>query len=325
MPATSDVAAPAKLNLGLRIVGVRDDGYHRLESLFVPLDLADRLHFDFGGPPGVRLELARVPTLPVDAPLPEGEDNLVVRAARCFYRAAQLEARLSIRLDKAVPVGAGLGGGSSDAGAVLRTLAAVHEGALAPARLLELAADLGADVPFFLRPEASAVRGIGERIAPIARFPGLVLVLANPGQSLATAQVFADFDRSDAALTLASSRPTMRALEGPEARENAAEWLARACDSGLLANDLEPAATRLCPAIARLKQRLGEVGARWTGMSGSGATVYGIFEDQDHAESALERAGFRAPVWSCVTRVMETSGRVERAGRIEAELPDQRV
>ncbi len=298
------MAAPAKLNLGLRVVGLRDDGYHLLESLFVPLEIADQLDFTFDGPMGVSLEVARASSLPADSPLPEGEDNLVARAALRFYEAAGLEPRLGVRLQKAIPVGAGLGGGSSDAGAVLRTLAAHHAGAVDSKALLELATDLGADVPFFLDPKPSFVAGIGEQIEPAVDFPELALVLANPGQSLATAQVFAGFDRADAALTLASQHPTMRALEGPEAHENAAESLAKACDSGLLTNDLEPAATRLCPDIARLSKRLGEVGARWTGMSGSGATVYGIFEDGKSAQAALERVAFEVPVWSCVTRTV---------------------
>lgn len=302
MTAISRVAAHAKLNLGLRIVGRRADGYHLLESLFVPIELADTLSFAFGTVAGVRLEVERAPSLSDAGALPAASENLAARAALRFYEVAGLEASLEIRLHKAIPVAAGLGGGSSDAGCVLRVLADHHAGALSHAALLEIAAELGADVPFFLCPEPSMVRGIGDRVEAIPGFPRLALVLANPGQSLATAEVFADFARRDAALTLASSRPTMPALEGPLTVENAAAALASAFDSDWLTNDLEPAASRLCPVIADLKQKLGAAGARWTGMSGSGATVYGIFEDDDTARDALERLAFAGPIWACVSR-----------------------
>ena len=168
--------------------------------------------------------------------------------------------------------------------------------------VLALAWELGADVPFFLAPEPSLVRGIGEQISPLKGLPGSWLVLANPGVSLATAEVFEIFDSREPALTLDRSRYTMRSLDGLGTDPRAAESLSQAFDSGLLENDLEAAATELCPAIGVLQEQLGELGARWTGMSGSGATVYGVFADEEQARLALERARFEAPIWACVAQ-----------------------
>ncbi len=318
MPDAVRVAAPAKVNLGLRVVGRRDDGYHLLESLFVPLELADTLVIDFDVEPGIHFEVARAASFPEDAALPGVDENLVVRAVEAFCALAGSEPRVGIRLEKAVPMGAGLGGGSSDAGAVLRTLAARDAaGRVAHEALVEIGARLGADVPFFLDPRPTWVSGIGEILEPLAGFPALDLLLANPGEPLATARVFKAFAASPAALTLASPGSTMRALEGPFARKNAAESsdsttsppsspsfeaIATAFDDGLLHNDLEPAALQLCPAIAELERGLGEVGARWVAMSGSGATVYGVFDDQASARQAEEKLRARTSAWTCVTQ-----------------------
>jgi 4-diphosphocytidyl-2-C-methyl-D-erythritol kinase len=185
-----------------------------------------------------------------------------------------------IRLTKRIPAAAGLGGGSSDAGAVLRALAASFPDALDAGTLARLALRLGADVPFFLAPRPARVGGIGERIQPLADLPPFDCVLANPGVPLSTAAVFAAFD----------AEPTRSAP---------------ALDRGLgldLANDLEPAAGRLCPAIGPLRDRLRAVGARAVGLSGSGPTVFGIFPDAAEATSALARAAFPSPIWARVAQ-----------------------
>ena len=154
------VLAPAKLNLGLRIVGRRPDGYHELESVFAPIDLADELAIEIEehsrGPAEVELELAGA-----DPEVPGGASNLAARAAREFLAAAGLRARVRIALAKRIPAAAGLGGGSSDAGAVLRALAGRWPAALRRDALAALALGLGADVPFFLDPRTALVGGIG--------------------------------------------------------------------------------------------------------------------------------------------------------------------
>lgn len=292
-PRQLELRAPAKVNLGLRIAGVRADGYHLIDSLFVPLDLADRLRLVVrpAPSPAVRLslsgELARG--------LPDGPDNLASRAARAFLEAAGIGAEVEIDLDKQIPSGGGLGGGSSDAAAVLRGLGELFADALRPGRLEQLALSLGADVPFFLDPRPSRVTGVGELVEPLEEVPSLALLLANPGVSLATAEVYAAWDQREGALTRNRARPTMPPASG---RGFDASSL-----SELLANDLEPPAVRLCPPIASLEEHLESLGALAVGMSGSGATVFGVFDDRAAAEDALVRGRFATsapagePIW----------------------------
>ncbi|MCZ6782640.1 MAG: 4-(cytidine 5'-diphospho)-2-C-methyl-D-erythritol kinase [Proteobacteria bacterium] len=297
---TRVLSAPAKLNLGLRLLGRRPDGVHLLESLFVPLDLADRveLHVEVAaggsGGPVVELELeGRAPSRDV----PTDETNLAAAAARAFLDAAGLAGRVRIRLRKEVPVAAGLGGGSSDAGAVLRGLAELFPDALPSGEIARLAAGLGADVPFFLDPRPALVTGIGEQVEPVDGVPELDLVLANPGISLATAEVYAAADALGPALTPARAGSTLRSLSELQTAGKVGgsvggggwqvDGLAK-----LLVNDLEPAALRLCPSVGRLRDSLRAAGAAAVGMSGSGATVYGIFRSRAEAESAIRKAGF---------------------------------
>ncbi len=277
--------APAKINLGLRITGRRSDGYHEIESLFLPLDLADEIELS------VESDVSAAVTLRVEGPaeaLGPADANLAARAARGFLGAAGLRAAIHLVLRKRIPVGAGLGGGSSDAGTVLRALAARWPGALAAPRLSALALELGADVPFFLDPRPARVSGIGERIEPLGAFSPLWLLLATPRQRLSTAAVFADYARGAGALTPERPGRTMLALPAFRAREgpHRIDALAPPLLEELLRNDLEPAATRLCPEIGGLRERMRKAGARAVGMSGSGPTVFGIFADAAGAERA---------------------------------------
>lgn len=318
-PTRIELPAPAKVNLGLRVLGRRPDGYHLLESLFVPLDLADEVSVEVlsGVPstaPGVALSL-EVRDAPVGpGEIPGGDENLAVRAARAFLEAARLDGvSLEVRLGKRIPAAAGLGGGSSDAGAVLRALARLFPGALPGGEVVRLALGLGADVPFFLDPRPALVSGVGETIEPVEGVPGLVLVLANPGESLATAEVYSTFDELRPSLTPVGAGSTMRALSGLRSDPNAFAKLFET----LLENDLEPAAVRLCPPIARLRERLRVAGALVTGMSGSGATVFGLFPDEVAAERALARAAFETATWTEIVRTVGSS----RSGGIAEDTP----
>jgi len=294
-PAETVIEAPAKVNLGLRIVGVRPDGYHELDSLFVPLDLVDRLTLEVepGPSPEVTIEVEAGAGVPGDVPA-DGR-NLAVRAAEAFLARAGLRSRVRLRLSKRIPSPGGLGGGSSDAGAVLRGLVARHPGALDAEALADLALSLGADVPFFLGrgatgPVPARVRGVGERVEPMPGVPALALGLVHAGPPLETARVYEEFDAlagPAGSLTGPGGAPTMPALLGPTPpdpdRWRSAEWL-----SQLLANDLEPAARRLCPAIAGVREVLAASGALAVGLSGSGPTLFGIFPDASAASNALE-------------------------------------
>jgi 4-diphosphocytidyl-2-C-methyl-D-erythritol kinase len=290
-------SAPAKINFGLRIVGRRSDGYHELASLFLPLDLADEITLDLrpAATARVSLEVALAPALAAAEPLLANADNLALRAAGRFLAAAGLDFEVAVHLAKHIPVAAGLGGGSSDAGAVLRALGSAFPGALDPDAQLRLALELGADVPFFLDPRPAWVTGVGERLTPLEGCPAVPLLLVNPGVPLATAEVFR---AADALAT--GARPPLAAAPAPEhLAEALASGDSRAL-SALVANDLEPAARRLCPPVARLGDRLRALGALAVGLSGSGPTVFGVFQGVPEAREALARAEFDAPLWARV-------------------------
>lgn len=294
--------APAKINLGLRIRGRRPDGYHLLESLFLPLDLADQV------------EVAEAPSFALEVEgdafgVPPGEENLAARAVRAFCRSAGLPEAFRVRLRKCIPSGGGLGGGSSDAAAVLRALVRLRPGAVAARDLHELALSLGADVPFFLDPRPALVEGVGEEILPVAGVPSLSLVLLHPGPPLATAEVYRAYDAAADSLTPGGAAPTIRRLlalgsEGRMARTRAFELppigAGRTDGAGatggiagllreLMVNDLEPAAVRLCPAVGALREEIQATGPLAVGMSGSGPTVFGVYADADEARTAAER------------------------------------
>jgi 4-diphosphocytidyl-2-C-methyl-D-erythritol kinase len=175
--------APAKLNLGLRILSRREDGYHEIETVFVPLALYDRLEIARSGAAGIDLAVE-------GAELPEGRGNLVVRAAEEGCRALGLATGLRIRLEKRIPVAAGLGGGSSDAAATLAGLEALAGRRLPEAERRALAVGLGADVPFFLDPRPALARGVGDVLAPLDRVPELWWVLVLLPFPISTARAY---------------------------------------------------------------------------------------------------------------------------------------
>lgn len=293
---TLRLAAPAKINLGLRVTGRRADGYHDLESVFLPLapegPLADWLEVALRAEPGVAIRShGAVSGVPADA------SNLAVRAAEGFLARAGRAEGAAIVLDKRIPAGAGLGGGSSDAGAVLRGLAALAPGALAGDVLEALALALGADVPFFLDPRPSFVSGVGERREPLPGVPALALIVAHPGPPLATPDVFRAFDARSAALTPAGALPKVRALPRRPGDESRAAWAER------VRNDLEPTATALCPAIAHLREQLFDAGALAAAMSGSGPAVYGVFESEERRDQGFARLALAPPAraWATTT------------------------
>lgn len=305
--------APAKINLGLRILGVREDGYHTLESVFAPVEVWDDLEIEITeGEHAIELRIDDAiagEQSETSEALPEalsavgdGPDNLVVRAAEAFCKETGCQGRIRLTLHKGIPAGAGLGGGSSDAAATLAGLAALRDGPTSPEALRTIALGLGADVPFFLDPTPALVGGIGEEIEPISGLPGFDLVLANPGISLATAEVYRATDALRGALTEPRPGSTMRAIS--KLRSEIGNLVPALGD--LLINDLEPAARRLCPPVARLLGRLRDVGALGVSMSGSGATVFGVFESGDQARRAAEalRVSESGGTWIRVTRII---------------------
>ncbi len=275
--------APAKLNLFLRVTGRRPDGYHELDSIFVPITLGDRISIEARTSPERRVMIhGNFGDLPTD------RRNLAVRAALDFMAEFTLSADVLIDLRKAIPAGAGLGGGSSDAAAVLLMMAALfrRESADAPARLAQLALKIGADVPFFLNPVPARVTGIGERIAPLGDLPQLALVVVVPPLQVPTAAVF-------------------RALKpnhwsGPAPAADVRAIMTGAGAPHLFVNDLARVAMAQWPAIAHTKRQLEELGARAAAMTGSGAGVFGIFESPAAAERAATEIRRRDPALTAV-------------------------
>jgi 4-diphosphocytidyl-2-C-methyl-D-erythritol kinase len=280
--------APAKVNFGLRIVGRRADGYHLLESVFLPVDLADEILLSLCDGAGVALRVSGE-----CEGVPSDTRNLAARAAEAFLEAAGLAQGVSIALVKKIPAPGGLGGGSSDAAAVLRGLAALLPGRVPPERLRALALGLGADVPFFLAPRPALVSGIGEVSEPVA-LPSFTLLLAHPGVPLATSAVYAAYDVATASLTPPRGGPSLRALLA--LREEASSL------RSLLVNDLEPAATVLCPAVAELRKEIEAAGASAVGMSGSGPTLFGVFPSERAADEARRRMTRRARLRTWVVK-----------------------
>lgn len=268
--------AHAKVNLGLAVLARRGDGFHEVETLMVRLALHDDVVVRRVAEDGVALRTAGLA-------VPSGGDNLAVRAARAYLERAGVGGGASIALTKRIPVAAGLGGGSSDAGAVLRGL---HALVGADVDLAVLAAELGSDVPFFAADLGAALaRGRGERLLPAPEgLPRLHLVLANPGVPIAAA---------DAYRRLLSFTPRLRP-------ERLVEALARGDEAGLV-NGLQPGVVAAYPAVREALAALRAAGLRNVLLSGSGATCFGLAADAEAAREAAGAVGAAHPDWTVVT------------------------
>ncbi len=280
------VKTPAKINLFLRVLARRPDGYHELDSLMAPVGLFDRLGFEFPRVPGLRVLCPEHPEL-------EGPDNLAGRAAECFFRALARPPRLRLRLHKGIPVAAGLGGGSSDAAATLLSLNRRFGRPFAPERLAELALSLGADVPFFLGRRPCRAGGVGERLRPV-RLPEFWVILACAPFGLSTREVFERFDRT--------RRSANRKIRLTERRDSAREmpsgggWSRERLAVNLV-NDLQRIGESLHPDIGKVRRELLRAGAAGASMTGSGPTVFGLFFSRQRAQQAL-RAARREGGWT---------------------------
>jgi len=274
--------APAKLNLYLRVLGKRPDGYHELETLFERIDLADELTFEASST-GLQLtcdDLSAVPgTAQAGPSLSCVEDNLVLKAARLLQRESGTQHGAIIHLTKRIPIAAGLGGGSSDAAAALLGLNDLWSLHLEQAKLLELAALLGSDVPFFLHETPFAIgRGRGERCEPIHTEHTLAQVLVVPDAQLSTAEMY-----REAQFNLTASKPSISMVAHALCNGSLGE-LAKG-----LWNDLEPEAIRRCPVIAFIESQLRDLGCVGVRLSGSGPSVFGLCQDPDHARHVTQR------------------------------------
>jgi 4-diphosphocytidyl-2-C-methyl-D-erythritol kinase len=287
MGARARLLAPAKVNLRLRVLGKRPDGFHDIDTLFQAIDLGDDVSVSLAGQ-GIRLDLEG----PDLGPLAE---NLAYRAAAGLSAAIGFDGGIRIRLTKHIPAGAGLGGGSSDGAAVLRCLAALLELHPADERVGRVAAELGSDVPFFLcgSPLAHGI-GRGEILEPLRALPSADLVVVSPPVHVGTAAAYRALSAERRAGGQTTSSAPGGERRGPRSWEDATQqaW-----------NDFQAVIAEINPEIARAIEWLEDAGATFAMMSGSGSSVFGLFADRATAEQAAEGLA-ESLAWPC--RVVRT-------------------
>jgi 4-diphosphocytidyl-2-C-methyl-D-erythritol kinase len=279
--------ARAKVNLTLRVVGRRVDGYHELESVVAFADCADRLSLT----PSPELQL--VTTGPLAQACGAAADNLVLKAARLLGERVPNLRQGGFTLDTVLPVAAGIGGGSADAAAALRLLARHNGLAVDDARLVEVARLTGADVPVCLPSRACVMTGVGESLSPLD-LPKLPCVMVNPRVAVATKDVFAALGLRHGELLVGAS-DVLEAPGWPEAGASVEDWVEALAAAS---NDLEAPAMRVQPVISEVISALNATNGAWLArMSGSGATCFAIYENTAEAGRAAEKIRLDHPGW----------------------------
>lgn len=268
--------APAKINLHLHVTGKREDGYHLLDSLVAFTDAGDYLSFEPA--PNYQLDI----TGPFARTL-DGE-NLVTKAANIMARYLGREPKIHITLEKNLPLGAGIGGGSADAAACLQGLNEFWSANLKEADLLTLAAQIGADIPACIKSQAIVMRGIGEIIEPAPTLPSLSAVLIWPDCFASTPAVYKD-------LRMGIYSRNFKFHENYESTVNLISDLVRT------SNDLQETSVKLFPPIGSAIDALNKSGSLFSRMSGSGSTVFGIFKNEDAAQNAAGSMAKKRPDW----------------------------
>ncbi len=281
------IHAPAKLNLSLAVLARRPDGFHEIESLMVPVSLTDTLHVRPRGAAGIGLrvvhagQLAGGPGAMLARDVPVDGTNLVVRAAERLAVEAGVTSGLDVELVKRIPSGAGLGGGSSDAAAVIRAAAAIWRLDWPPARLAAVGATIGSDVPWFFAGGPAIASGRGEMIDRVADLPDMAAVIACPAGGLSTAAVYGR-----------CTPDAGRRGHAPRLIEALATGGLQAA-AALMANDLEPAARRLAPEIDRLLAALAAAGGFAPRLTGSGSACFALTRSLAEAEAIAARLAAR--------------------------------
>ncbi len=279
--------ARAKVNLTLRVVGRRVDGYHDLESVVAFADCADSLSLT----PGADLNLKT--TGPLAQACGDPEDNLVFKAAQLLAERVPGLKLGDFTLDKVLPVAAGIGGGSADAAAALRLLAQANGLELDDPRLIEVARLTGADVPVCLASNACVMTGVGETLLPLS-LPKMPCVMVNPRIPVATKDVFKALGLRNGQLRV-SATDVFRGTAWPEAGASLEDWVEALSAEH---NDLEAPATRIQPVIGEVLAALSASNGAWLArMSGSGATCFAIYENTADAQRAAQKIQLAHPGW----------------------------
>lgn len=258
--------SPAKINLFLQITGKRPDGYHDLFTLMCRVSLCDTISLTFGSSE-TRVSCA-------DPRVPEDESNLAHRAADIFFRNLNRHEHVAIAIDKQIPVGAGLGGGSSNAATVLLGLNKHFSNPFSQSQLMEMGLSLGADIPFFIFQKPAIATGIGENLESYEKLSPFKILLVYPGFAVSTANVYKKFN-----FGLTKCKKNLKTSLFKEQRFDVAYHLC---------NDLEAVTAAEYPDVAAVKTALLHQGAEGALMSGSGSAVFGLFSDAPRAEAALQ-------------------------------------
>jgi 4-diphosphocytidyl-2-C-methyl-D-erythritol kinase len=275
------VSVPAKINLWLEVIRKRDDGYHELSSLMLPIGIHDDLELEAHKGGGISLECD-------DLAVPSDARNLAWRAAEVFLNTVGSSIGVHLRITKKIPVAAGLGGGSADAAGVLLALNNLHHNCLTLLQLEFLGRKLGADVPFFLHQRPALATGIGEQLYMVEGLPDYPLVLIKPPLAVSTRWVYESLK-----LTRGESRINLDSFMN-------CPWQLQ----GVIENDLETVTLAEYPLLDQMKAWLLQNGAIAAAMSGSGPTVFGVFREMSQAERLEPLAKRRwGDCWAAATRV----------------------
>jgi 4-diphosphocytidyl-2-C-methyl-D-erythritol kinase len=259
--------SPATVNLLLKVVGRRTDGYHEIVTLMCRVSLFDRVTLSFGQP-HIRVHCDHLE-------VPDGVSNLAYKAAAHFFEALARPAGVAISIDKVIPVAAGLGGGSSNAATVFMGLNQHYGYPFTKEQLMDMALKVGADVPFFVFQHCAVARGIGEKLERFYALPAWSVILVCPRWQISSAWAYKRFT-----LRLTNCEENFKVLPFTEDLSKT---------DSLLSNDLEQVAVGKFPEINAIKTALVDLGAKRALMSGSGPTVFGLFQDPQQASLALQR------------------------------------
>ncbi|MCD4749667.1 MAG: 4-(cytidine 5'-diphospho)-2-C-methyl-D-erythritol kinase [Thermoanaerobaculales bacterium] len=288
------VSIPAKVNLHLQVVGRRSDGFHELRTVFQSVDLRDRLTAQVAGAGILDLELEP------EAVLPRECDNLVLQAARALWKRVDRSPGVRLRLEKRIPVGGGMGGGSADAAAALVLLDRLWDLQIHPAELLAIASDLGSDVPFFLYGGLAFGMGRGEKILPLDDLEPTAVLILVPSVEISTAEVFS---RVSAKGSWAPTEDTVYA--GLEEKPPKIDWAA-------LGNDLAGPVCAGWPEVDEALRSLRDLRPLMADVTGSGSAVFAVFSGLEEARAAARELRGKWRV-----EVVRTLGRTEARPRVE--------
>ncbi|MFA5042714.1 MAG: 4-(cytidine 5'-diphospho)-2-C-methyl-D-erythritol kinase [Kiritimatiellia bacterium] len=296
-----EIQAPAKINLFLDVLGKRPDGYHNIKSIVLPVAIYDRIVLE-SRPEGVETMTARdiqLPGIPWPLALCRPEDNLTTRAARLLKEVTGYPGGVRIVLEKNIPVGAGLGGGSSDAAAVLKGLNTLWGTGLSRDRLIALGARIGCDIPALIHGGSLCMEGVGELLTPMRRNTQnpLWLLLVYPGLAISTTDIYARYKTG-----LTSTPPADKFLQVVSGLEQGVP----AQIAAGLHNALQATVFRKYPLLELIKNKLAAAGALGVQLTGSGSTLYALVKDADHGHILEERLrkSIGCPVWTCVAQAV---------------------